>query len=133
MAKKTEKPRILTALTYKPEYYPGFTNTKPSDTMPGQTLSVPEIIARYAQGIPVTNVSTPQFIGEDNEIININKMDISEVMKMKKDLEVFIAHTQTTMQKTMEDENKTKQYELFKKQYEEEQQKGQQKNTGTDT
>lgn len=55
-------------------------NTKPSLTIPDQTMTVVQIMQRYAQGLPLTSgVKVPIYEGEDSEVpLNWDKMDISE-------------------------------------------------------
>lgn len=56
--------------------------TQPSMTIPDQTLSIPELIRRYAQGLPLGAPKVPMY-EEDPEQdllggINWNTLDISE-------------------------------------------------------
>ena len=57
----------------------GETNTKPSMTIPDQTMSIPELIRRYANGQSLGGVKTP--IYEENDILNgrpFASFDLSE-------------------------------------------------------
>ncbi|WNK13820.1 MAG: hypothetical protein [Microvirus sp.] len=57
----------------------GQLNNLPSLTIPDQTMSVREIMQRFANGQPINgNGSTPQYYGEDLEIPDIKHMDLSD-------------------------------------------------------
>lgn len=53
---------------------------KPSQTMPDQTMSIPEILARYARGLPITQGKVPIYTGEEDPFdgVPFEKLDISE-------------------------------------------------------
>lgn len=51
----------------------------PSQTVPDQSLSVKEILTRYAQGLPLAGEKIPVYEGEEESIpANWDKMDLSE-------------------------------------------------------
>lgn len=53
---------------------------KPSLTIPDETLSIREILERFARGIPMENVSKiPVYDGEENELPDLRTLDISEI------------------------------------------------------
>jgi len=51
--------------------------TKPSKTVPDQSLSIQEILKRYARGLPLSDTRTPLYEGED-EMPDIEKLDLAE-------------------------------------------------------
>lgn len=53
----------------------GEMNTKPSRTVPDQTMGIREILSRYAQGLPV-GVKTPIYDGEENDLPDPRTLDL---------------------------------------------------------
>jgi len=60
----------------------GEVNNKPSLTLPDQTLSIPELIRRYAQGLPLGAPAVGHYDEEPEEDLlngkNWNTLDLSE-------------------------------------------------------
>lgn len=61
-------------------------NDLPSLTLPDQTMSIPEIMARYAKGLSLGAQKTPIYEGEDDpgEGVDPRTLDISERLDMAK-------------------------------------------------
>lgn len=55
----------------------GFVTTQPSKTVPDQTMSIKEILYKYAHGLPLESEKVPIYNGED-EFPDFKRMDISE-------------------------------------------------------
>lgn len=52
----------------------------PALTVPDQTLSIREILDRFARGIPMENVAKiPSYDGEENEFPDIRTLDLAEI------------------------------------------------------
>jgi len=70
----------------------GEINNMPSMTVPGMAMTIPEIIKRFAQGLPMSAPRVPEFTGEDDPLqgVNWNTLDLSEkhifVQGLKSDL-----------------------------------------------
>lgn len=60
----------------------GETNTKPSLTVPDQTLPIRELLARFAKGLPV-GVNTPIYEGEDNDLPDPRTLDLVDLQELK--------------------------------------------------
>lgn len=56
----------------------GQINNEPSKTVPDQTLSLRELLVRYAKGLPLEGAKTPVFEGPDGSEIDIEKLDLAE-------------------------------------------------------
>lgn len=69
--------KIANHLTYDYTDHLGEKNKKPSLTVPGQAMSVLEIMQRWAKGIPVENLTRVAEYYEE-EMPNLAKMDLSE-------------------------------------------------------
>ena len=80
-----ELPRIKTQWNKHlfPDYYE--VNNDPSLTVPDQTMSIKEIMVRYARGIPFDNTKIPIYDGEDDilEGIDWRTLDLSEREEFK--------------------------------------------------
>lgn len=97
----------------------GEKNTKPSKTIPDQSLSIREIMLRYARGLPLEGVREPFFDEDpDNPMPDLSRMDIidqHETIQAAKDEIRDIAHKYRTEQ----EEKKQKAYNEYKAKYEE--------------
>jgi hypothetical protein len=60
--------------------YAGEVNNKPSMTIPDQTMSIREIMNRYARGLPIAGEKFPLYEGDDDE----NLPDLSRMDKIEK-------------------------------------------------
>lgn len=62
----------------------GESSTKPSQTVPDQSMPIIEIMRRYASGLPLGGMKNPVYQGEESGIPpNWDKMDLSEKMDFK--------------------------------------------------
>lgn len=52
-------------------------NTQPSLTVPDQTMTIREILVRYARGLPISG-NVPIYEGEDNDLPDPRTMDLAE-------------------------------------------------------
>jgi len=80
------KPRIKHNFEYQYLKIEGQKFTQPSMTIPDQTMSIPELIRRYAQGLPLGAPRVPIYEGDDDPMqgINFKKLDLSEQMQQLK-------------------------------------------------
>lgn len=80
-------PKIKTLLTARNYPIKGEINTRPSMTIPDQSLSVKEIMQRYAQGMPLNGIKDPIYHGEDELIPDYGSMDLAEREALKSQIE----------------------------------------------
>lgn len=60
----------------------------PALTVPDQTLSIREILDRFARGIPMENVAKiPSYDGEENELPDIRTLDLAEIQAYAQEAE----------------------------------------------
>lgn len=64
-------------------------NTLPSETIPGQAMSVPEIIKRSQRGLPVPGSREPLYTGEI-EMPDFQRMDLADLWAFKQDNDAVI-------------------------------------------
>lgn len=57
-------------------------NTMPSETVPDQTLSIREILERYARGLPLDGQRVPIY-DEDDEMPDPKHLDLAERQELK--------------------------------------------------
>lgn len=75
--------KVLNPLNYDPSLFPGEINTQPSLTIPDQTLSLREILDRYASGRPVEGrASYSDFYDEDNFHPDPRTLDLEELYQL---------------------------------------------------
>lgn len=104
--------------------------TKPSQTVPDQTMSVPEILSRYARGLPITMGKVPIYDGEDDPFNGVNPktLDLSEIHEIR-------LQNEKTMKKYEEERKKSDiarhEAELRKKWKEEDEQQRNQSDNDT--
>lgn len=81
------KTKIVTPYSYEynPDKHRVFETA--SKTVPGQTMSLREILDRYARGMkPVGNPNPPQFYDEDIPPVNIGTLDLTERAELREQL-----------------------------------------------
>lgn len=67
----------------------GEVNDQPSETVPDQSMSIPEILRRYAAGLHIGGSRNPIYEGDDDDIlggVDPRKLDLSEREQLKRDL-----------------------------------------------
>lgn len=74
--------KVVNMLNYDPTDDPGEINTMPSNTIPDQTMSLREILDRYARGIP-PNGKEPIYHGDDEFVPDLKRMDLAEIQELK--------------------------------------------------
>jgi hypothetical protein len=58
-------------------------NNEPSQTVPDQTMSVRELVRRYASGLPLGGTKEPIYEGEDGDGIDLRTLDLAERQEME--------------------------------------------------
>jgi len=53
-------------------------NTKPSLTIPDQTMSIRTILDRHSRGLPIDAVKVPIWDGEENDLPDWRRLDLAE-------------------------------------------------------
>lgn len=76
----------LTAPYFKPKHQKF---TQASQTIPDQSLTMRQLFDRYAKGLPL-EAKDPVYYGEDDEIPDFKKMDLTEIDEYKKNLSADI-------------------------------------------
>ena len=61
----------------------GEINNLPSQTIPEQTLSVRELLVRYAKGLPLDGMKQPIWEGEDGDPIDPRRLDLAERQELE--------------------------------------------------
>lgn len=97
-----KKPRYQT-ISNREEFFPhsGEQNNLPSKTVPDQTLTMQEILTRYARGLPISNGKQPIYHGEE-EMPDFRTMDLVEIQEYKEEVQARIQEYKNDL------ENKTK-------------------------
>ena len=68
----------------------GEKNLKPSLTIPDQSLSVKQIMERYARGLSVTDAKVPMWYGEELDLPDLKRLDMSEIEQLKESNKILI-------------------------------------------
>lgn len=58
-------------------------NTLPSATIPDQTMTIKQIMDRYARGLPLEGVKVPIYEGEDSDLPDPKTLDLAERQELK--------------------------------------------------
>ncbi|RLD25917.1 MAG: hypothetical protein DRI75_12625 [Bacteroidetes bacterium] len=75
--------RIKHSLNKKEFVSDGEINNLPSQTIPDQTLSIRELIKRYATGLPLDGLKNPIYEGEDGDGIDPRRLDLAERQELE--------------------------------------------------
>ncbi|MFY7787217.1 MAG: hypothetical protein ACOVQA_05025 [Thermoflexibacteraceae bacterium] len=100
----------------------GETNTQPSQTVPDQSMSVSEIMRRYAQGLPMAGYKVPTYSDDENQDLNdvfpnIKKLDLAELQELKLNTAIQIKE----LTKKAKQEEQQRSLDAAKKQQQDEQ------------
>lgn len=102
----------------------GEVNTQPSQTVPDQTLSLKELLDRYARGLPIVGEKFPIYNGDEEDLPDLKKMDLSEIADLKEKLDKQIKEQQGELliqqHAETKKQNEIEQRKLFKKWQDEE-------------
>jgi len=75
--------KIKHSLNAKEFVSDGEINNLPSQTIPDQTLSVRELLVRYAKGLPLDGMKQPIWEGEDGDAIDPRRLDLAERQELE--------------------------------------------------
>lgn len=77
-------------------------------TIPDETLSVREVLKRYARGLPIHSTAIPVYDGPDIEFKDLSKMDLADREQYLEDLQKELAETQERLRNAKDQENKAR-------------------------
>lgn len=60
----------------------GEVNNEPSLTIPDQSMTLKELLVRYAKGLPLADAKTPIWEGEEGFDIDPKRLDLAEVEEL---------------------------------------------------
>ena len=60
----------------------GSINNQPSLTVPDQSMTLKELLIRYAKGLPLADIKTPIWEGEEGFDVDPKKLDLAEVEEL---------------------------------------------------
>lgn len=90
---------LLSTHLREPQY--GETNTGKSETIPDQSLTIKEILNRYAKGLPLGGEKIPLYDDEDLEISgfrNFDKLDLADQQTLRENARAEVESIQRKMQ-----------------------------------
>lgn len=73
-----QKPGFLNSATAGDHILRPAKNLDPDKTIPDATISIRELVTRFAQGLPMTGQRVPVYNGEDDQFPDLDKMDLAE-------------------------------------------------------
>lgn len=89
-------------------------------TVPNQALSIEEIILRTQRGYPVDETYTTFYNGEDDDLPDLRRLDITQLHELKKWADDKIKEGESFMQKQYDDYREKKNNEFYQKKFEKE-------------
>lgn len=95
---------------------------KISQTIPDQSMSVVEILDRYKRGLPISGERVPIYHGEEFDMPDLKKLDLSEIEDLKEKNADYILGLRQELQKrekANEQLRKEKEFQEWKKLQEE--------------
>lgn len=87
--------KIRTPLSYDCSLDVGEINTEPSLTVPDQTMSIREIMARYARGLPIDGARVEIWEGEDSDLPDPRTLDLAERQELAEEFTEEITRIRT--------------------------------------
>ena len=87
-----------------------------SQTVPDQTMSLRQILDRYARGLPIEGQKSQIWQGEETNGIDIKSLDLAEIQEMREKHQ----DNMSVLNKEITDKRILKQKELLKKQVQKE-------------
>jgi hypothetical protein len=90
------------------EYNDHETNDEPSQTIPDQSMSVRELLTRYASGMPLTNAKENIFEGEDGDGIDPRRLDLAERQELEIQARQELAEIEERLKSKKVDKSKAK-------------------------
>lgn len=131
-----EKTKFRTQFNYsKAKGEEGEKNFQPSMTEQDKTMSIREILQRYARGLPIDGEKTPIYHGEEDDFPDMANLDLAERQEI-------VEHYQNELDELKDKYNKkkqqskakdTKQKDSNKDETEDKTKSGQSDSTGDDT
>lgn len=90
----------------------------PSKTLPNQSMSVREILDRYSKGLPITSGKVPVYHGEDFDMPEWDKLDLTEKQELREAAAEDIRRLKEELNEKAAKRMYKKQQQQFKKQQE---------------
>lgn len=106
--------RIKTHLTYTAEDRQREKNSLPSKTIPDQTMSVQEIMDRFARGLPLDGAKVALYHEEGEDVPDLERMDLSEKHELLEAARREVQEQRNKLNKIAE-EKRRRSYKKFKK------------------
>jgi hypothetical protein len=72
----------------------------PSQTVPDQTMSIRELVRRYASGLPLGGSKEPIYEGEDGDGIDPRRLDLAERQELEIAARQELAEIETRLKST---------------------------------
>lgn len=69
-----------------------------SQTVPDQTMSMRQLLDRYARGLPLAGAKDPLYYGEE-DLPDLNRLDLAEIQELKEANKQRIADQQADLQR----------------------------------
>lgn len=108
------KPNFRTQYNYvQPK---GETNTMPGLTMPDQTMSIPELLARYAKGMPLS-VKQPIYAKDDLDMDEFRKLDPVDKHRLIRERMEELKQLRTRVEKEQKEKFEAAQREKYYKEF----------------
>lgn len=91
----------------------GEVNNGKSMTIPDQSLSVRDIMRRYASGLGYSNVKVGEYQTDEEDLPDFKKMDLSEIHDFKKYVSDNLREKQRVVTEQMEERKKSQTLEMY--------------------
>lgn len=72
-------------------------------TRPDEAMTVKEIMARYTRGLPIVGAKVPIYDGDDTDLPDIRKLDLSEIQELREKMTAEIEEIKSNYQKAMKE------------------------------
>lgn len=82
-------------------------NKKPSQTIPGQSMEITEVLKRFASGLPINSAKVPVYNGEEF-LPDIKNMDLADLQALREATTENVQKIQSELQVKAETEKQKK-------------------------
>ena len=86
----------------------GQVNNEPSKTVPDQSMTLRELLVRYAKGLPLEGQKNPIWEGEEGFDIDTQKLDLAEIEELKQKAEEELKDIGERIKEEVKEKNKKK-------------------------
>lgn len=107
--KRQKKHNVMTMFNF--EFKPRELNDI-SLTIPDETMSIKEILIRYAKGLPIGGINQNPIYDENSNGINLKTLDLVDLQELQRDNQEMIRNYKKTLQNIAEENQRIQEVKI---------------------